>query len=79
MRGTPQRNCACGRHYEPDQLDELPLFARLTEDEVSAIATPWPAHLVVEVRICDGCERLISRLADAAPRAAVTELEAFAA
>jgi hypothetical protein len=55
------------------------LFAQLSVAEISAIVTPWPPHLLVEVRICVGCERPISRLTDAGPEVSVTEQEPIAA
>ena len=79
MRSSSQRACACGRHYDAKQWAALPLFAQLSVAEISAIVTPWPPHLLVEVRICVGCERPISRLAEAAPEVSVTEQEPIAA
>jgi hypothetical protein len=38
------------------------LFARLTAADVSSLVTPWPPHLVVEVRVCAHCNRQMSRL-----------------
>jgi hypothetical protein len=79
MRSSSQRACACGRHYDTKRWAALHLFARLTVEEVSAVVTPWPPHLVVEVRVCAGCERPISRLTDAALEVSVTGQEPIAA
>ena len=78
MRSRTQA-CACGRHYDAQRWAALPLFTRLTGQEVSAIVTPWPPHLVVEVRICVGYERPISRLTGTAPVVNVTEQAPIAA
>jgi hypothetical protein len=56
--------CACGRYYDARRWHELSLFAQLSPAEVAPHATPWPAHLVVEVRVCVGCGRWISRLTE---------------
>ena len=73
MRRSSPRACTCGRHYDANGWAALSLFARLGVEEVSAIATPWPPQVVVEVRVCVGCERRISRLVEAASQMSVTE------
>ncbi len=65
MRSETLRSCACGRHYDAERWSALDLFTRLTAADVSSLVTPWPAHVVVEVRICANCERKMSRLQDA--------------
>jgi hypothetical protein len=65
MRSDTLRSCACGRHYDAKGWTALHLFARLTAADVSSLVTPWPPHLVVEVRVCENCERKVSRLQDA--------------
>lgn len=76
MNGSSQQ-CACGRRYEAKSWAELSLFARLSATDVALLATPWPAHLAVEVRLCARCGRQISRLAEQASEA--TSEEAIAA
>jgi hypothetical protein len=78
MRSGSQRACACGRHYDAERWAALPVFARLTAKDVSSIATRWPGHLVVEVRVCTDCKRQISRLTDEAKQSNVKQ-EAIAA
>lgn len=65
MKSNSQRACSCGRHYDAERWAALPLFARLTAEDVSCLATSWPAHLIVEVRVCT-CARQISRLSEQA-------------
>ena len=65
MRSDSLRPCVCGRHYDAERWAALQLFTRLTVADVSLLVTPWPPHLVVEVRICGNCKRKISRLQDA--------------
>jgi hypothetical protein len=79
MTSTSQRSCACGRHYDNERWAALPVFARLAAKDVSSIATPWPTHLVVEVRVCTTCRRHISRLRDDAKQLRVKEQDAIAA
>jgi hypothetical protein len=62
MRSDSQRACACGRHYDGQRWEALPVFARLTAEDVSSIVARWPSHLVIEVRVCTNCQRAISRL-----------------
>jgi hypothetical protein len=62
MRSDSLRACACGRHYDAEGWAALPLFTRLTAADVSSLITPWPSHLVVEVRVCTKCDRKMSRL-----------------
>jgi hypothetical protein len=79
MRSTLHRNCGCGRRYDDERWAALRLFTRLTAAEVSPIVTPWPPHVVVEVRVCASCDRCFSRLVDLAARMNATDHEAFAA
>lgn len=79
MRCSSQRACACGRHYDANGWATLSLFTRLTAGEVSAMVSRWPSHLVIEVRVCEGCDRRISCIAEAVPQASAIELEAVAA
>ena len=65
MRSDTLRPCACGRHYDAERWAALDLFTRLTAADVSSLVTPWPPHVVVEVRICGNCTRKMSRLQDA--------------
>jgi hypothetical protein len=58
------RSCACGHRYDAERWAALPLFARLIAREITPNVTSWPGHLVVEVRVCAGCERRIARLAE---------------
>jgi hypothetical protein len=62
MNTSSRQSCACGRHYEAKSWPELSLFARLSATDVASLATHWPAHLVVEVRLCASCGRKISTL-----------------
>jgi hypothetical protein len=77
MNGSSQQSCACGRRYEAEGWTQLALFARLSATDVASLATPWPAHLIVEVRLCVSCGRKISRLVKQATQ--VTPEEAIAA
>ncbi len=77
MKSSSQRWCACGRHYDATGWAELSLFARLSAEDVASLVTPWPARLVVEVRVCVGCGRTMSRLTEQARQA--TQQRAFAA
>ena len=79
MQSSSQRTCACGRHYDAERWAALPVLARLTARDVSSIATPWPTHLVVEVRVCTSCKRRISRLTEENEQLNVAEQEAIAA
>ena len=65
MRSDTLRSCACGRHYDAERWTALHLFTRLSAADVSSLVTPWPPHVVVEVRICENCNRKMSRLRDA--------------
>jgi hypothetical protein len=79
MRRSSSRACTCGRHYDANEWAALSLFKRLTAGEISANVSRWPSHLVVEVRICEACERRVSCIAEAVPQAREIELEAVAA
>ena len=79
MRCSSQPACACGYHYDAESWAALPLFAGLTAEEISAIASPWPQHLVVEARVCASCERRASRLIDKTRQVNATGREAIAA
>jgi hypothetical protein len=61
-----RRACACGEHYGAEAWNGLSLLTRLSADEVSRYATPWPSHVDVEVRVCAKCGRKISRLVERA-------------
>ena len=65
MRSDTLRRCACGCHYDTERWSALHLFTRLTAADVSSLVNPWPAHLVIEVRICGNCKRKVSQLQDA--------------
>ena len=65
MRSDTLRPCACGCHYDTERWTALHLFARMTAADLSSLVTPWPAHVVIEVRICANCKRKVSRLQDA--------------
>ena len=71
--------CACGRHYDAERWAALRLLARLTAADVSSLVTPWPAHLVVEVRVCAHCNRRMSRLQRAVRAEVVKRPQAIAA
>ena len=58
------RSCACGHQYDAERWAALPLFARLDATEITPNVTPWPDHLIVEVRVCVACERPIARLVE---------------
>ncbi|AKU93837.1 hypothetical protein AKJ09_00501 [Labilithrix luteola] len=64
MRSRAQRACACGRHYDIEAWAALPLITRLTADDVAALVSSWPAHVVIEVRACARCSRQCSRLVE---------------
>jgi hypothetical protein len=68
MQSDSQRACACGRHYDGQRWDALPVRARLTAEDLSSLVARWPSHLVVEVRVCTNCQRPISRLRSAEPK-----------
>ena len=65
MRIETLRPCACGCHYDTERWTALHLFTRLTAAQVAPLVDPWPAHVVIEVRICGNCKRKVSRLQDA--------------
>jgi hypothetical protein len=69
MEVTVNRVCACGRSYSARAWAALPLHTRLTEVQIASLASPWPTHLVVEIRVCL-CKRRMARLCN---RAALTE------
>jgi hypothetical protein len=75
---TSNRGCACGRDYNAKTWAALPLYARLTDEQISSLVSRWRPHLVVEVRIC-GCKRRIARLCDRAMLAAQKHEPAIAA
>ena len=79
MRSDSPRPCARGRHYDTERWAALQLFARLTAEDVSSLVTPWPPHLVVEVRICGNCNRQMSRLQHAVRAEVVKRPQAIAA
>jgi hypothetical protein len=79
MRIDSPRLCACGRHYDAERWAALRLFARLTAADVSSLVTPWPSHVVVEVRVCAHCNRQMSRLQHAVRAEVVTRPRAIAA
>ncbi len=79
MRMESQRVCVCGHHYDPERWATLSLCARLTAEQVSSLVTLWPSHLVVEVRVCAGCKRQVSRLSRATSAVAETPGRAVAA
>ncbi len=62
MGSEMRRGCPCGRDYDASDWAGLPMTAHLAGQELARIVTPWPAHVVVEVRTCR-CGRPISRLA----------------
>ena len=62
MRNDSPRPCGCGHHYDTERWTALHLLTRLTAADVSSLVTPWPPHLVVEVRLCAHCKRPMSRL-----------------
>jgi len=61
-----QLACACGRHYDVVRWNTLPLCASFTTGALCSRATPRPADLLVEIRVCTNCERQITRLTDSA-------------
>jgi hypothetical protein len=65
MRSDSLRPCACGCHYDAERWAALHLCRRLTAADVSSLVNPWPPQIVVEVRICGNCKRMMSRLQDA--------------
>ena len=79
MRSDSLRLCACGRHYDVERWAALPVFTRLTAAEVSSLVTPWPPHLVVEVRVCAHCNRRMSRLQHAVRAEVAKRPQAIAA
>jgi hypothetical protein len=79
MRSDSLRPCGCGLHYEAERWAALHLFARLTAADVSSLVTPWPPHLVVEVRVCAHCNRHMSRLQPGVPAGVVKGTQAIAA
>jgi hypothetical protein len=62
MQSVSLRACVCGRDFDPERWAALPLFTRLTAAELSSLVTSWPAHVVVEVRVCTNCGHQMSRL-----------------
>jgi hypothetical protein len=66
MFASSQRSCPCGSHYDAEGWAALPMFARLSFEDVRTIVTTWPPHVVVETRLCMRCRRQISRLTEAA-------------
>jgi hypothetical protein len=79
MLSSSIRSCPCGFHYDAEEWDSLPMFARLSFEDVRAIVTTWPAHVVVEVRFCRVCGRRLSRLTEAATTASLMAREGIAA
>jgi hypothetical protein len=79
MRSDSLRPCACGHHYDTERWAALRLFARLTAADVSSLVTPWPPHVVVEVRVCTHCNAQMSRLQHAVRAEVVKRPQAIAA
>ena len=59
-----RHTCTCGRRYDADDWTKLPLFAQLSGADLSALVTPWPPHVVVQIRSCSHCGRKLSRLSE---------------
>jgi hypothetical protein len=78
MEVTSKRVCACGRNYSATTWAALPLYARLTDEQISSLVSRWQLHLVVEVRFC-ACKRQMARLCDRAPLTAAKCEPAIAA
>ena len=79
MRVTSKRACTCGRIYDLETWTALPLTRRLTAEHIASLASPWPPHLVVEVRVCAGCHRPLARLWSDAHRSMAESRRAIAA
>ncbi len=79
MRSDSLGPWACGRHYDAERWASLQLFAQFTAADVSSLVTPWPPHLVVEVRVCAHCNRQMSRLQHAVRAEVVKKPQALAA
>ncbi|MGD0678797.1 MAG: hypothetical protein ABSC94_25615 [Polyangiaceae bacterium] len=78
MEVTSNRVCACGRDYSARSWAALPLYARLTDEQISSLVTRWQPHLVVEIRVC-ACKRQMACLCDRAALSAAKCEPAIAA
>jgi hypothetical protein len=63
MGATSNRACACGRDYSAETWAALPLYTRLTDEQISSLVSRWQPHHVVEIRVC-ACKRKMARLCD---------------
>jgi hypothetical protein len=56
--------CVCGRGYDAEGWEGLALFTELSATDLAAHVTPWPPHLVVQVRVCRSCGHKLSRITE---------------
>ena len=61
-RSSESRCVACGRAYAATEWSHLHLIKRLDPGDLASLVSPWPSHLVVEARVCEGCGGEMSRV-----------------